>query len=82
MEGQSPRETGRNCPRRIRAEESSTPLRIRIADSLPKVDPNAASENVRNTGEYFSVQVMRGNEVLEEFPNLTMQPEPDTSVAD
>ena len=66
-----------------RAEELASPLRIRITDSFPKLDPDAEPDTeVKDTGEYFSVQVTRGSEVLEEFNHLTMKKEPEVKVAE
>lgn len=66
-----------------RVEETASPLRIRITDSFPKLDPDLEpGTEIKDTGEYFSVQVMRGSEVLEEFNNLTMKSEPEVKVAD
>ncbi|MEM6611645.1 MAG: phage tail sheath C-terminal domain-containing protein [Cyanobacteria bacterium P01_C01_bin.72] len=64
-----------------RAEDSASPLRIRITDSTPKLDSNADTE-IQDTGEYFAVQVMQGSEVLEEFNHLTMEAKPQAKVAD
>ncbi|MEM7759274.1 MAG: phage tail sheath C-terminal domain-containing protein [Cyanobacteria bacterium P01_A01_bin.40] len=66
-----------------RAEELASPLKIRITDSFPKLDPDAEpGAEIKDTGEYFSVQVIRGIEVLEEFNHLTMKAEPEVKVAD
>ncbi|MDX2099285.1 MAG: phage tail sheath C-terminal domain-containing protein, partial [Leptolyngbyaceae cyanobacterium bins.59] len=47
---------------------------------LPNDDPDA--EPPFNTGEFFKVVVRSGDQVLETFPNLTMNPQTDTAVAD
>jgi len=56
-----------------------------IQESTPKPLPEDVDENTEspiNTGEFFDVLVVRGDEVLERFPHLTMNPNPDPAVAD
>lgn len=60
-------------------------IRVTVIESEPKPLPEDASDDAEppfNTGEYFTVVVSSGDRVLETFPNLTMNPEPDTAVAD
>ncbi|MEM9946769.1 MAG: phage tail sheath C-terminal domain-containing protein [Cyanobacteria bacterium P01_D01_bin.36] len=60
-------------------------LTVTVLDSDAKplsddADPDA--EAPHNTGEYFSVIVRNGDTVLEQYDNLTMNPEVETAVAD
>ncbi|MGG6296330.1 phage tail sheath family protein [Leptolyngbya sp. AN02str] len=60
-------------------------VQVLIEDSTPKPLPEDAAEDAEppmNTGEFFSVSVTRNGEVLESYPHLTMNPEPETEVAD
>lgn len=55
---------------------------ILIADSSPRALPEGTEgEASPNTGEYFSIQIRRGEEVLERYENLTMNPETTAQVA-
>lgn len=54
-------------------------LTVQIRPSTPKAD---APEETLDTGEFFTVRVSRGSEILESFEHLTMNPEPDSQVAD
>ncbi|MGB3637130.1 MAG: phage tail sheath C-terminal domain-containing protein [Rivularia sp. (in: cyanobacteria)] len=55
---------------------------VLISDSSPRPQPEGTEgEPPPNTGEYFKVQIRRGNETLEEYDNLTMNPEPNAQVA-
>ena len=54
-------------------------LVVRISDSTPK--PNEESPAPADTGEYFSVSVMDGDTVLEQYDHLSMDENVDTSVA-
>jgi hypothetical protein len=63
----------------LRPEQSADgAIRIQIADSSPLPPPEGTEgEAPPNTGEYFSVQIFRGNatEPLEQYHNLTMNRE-------
>ena len=51
-------------------------LRVRITEGEPKSSSDEEAETsstASNNGEYFTITVMRGDEVIEEYPNLTMQ---------
>ncbi len=79
----SAEESGSSRSRSVETIASS--VRVRIAEGIPKAntdDEEGTSSSAKDTGEYFSVLVMRGNEVLEEFPHLTMQPEAEAEIAD
>ena len=68
-----------------RSHAIASSVRVRIADGTPKANPDdqeGANSTASDTGEYFSLLIMRGNEVVEEFPHLTMQPEAEAEVAD
>lgn len=55
------------------------PIQVLIGRGTPP--PAAEGEEApSDTGEYFSLQVRRGNEVLETYQNLTMNPEASTYV--
>jgi phage tail sheath protein FI len=55
---------------------------ILISDSSPRPQPEGTEgEPPPNTGEYFKVQIRRGNEILEEYDNLTMDRESNSQVA-
>jgi hypothetical protein len=57
-------------------------IAILISDSAPRPLPEGTEgEAPPNTGEYFTVQIRRGDEVLEEYENLTMNREPGAQVA-
>lgn len=52
-------------------------INIFISDSGPRALPEGTEgEAPPNTGEYFTVQIRRGDEVLEQYENLTMNREP------
>ena len=64
---------------------SDSRITVVVADGEPKPLPEDAPEEAEppfNTGEYFTLRVNRGSEVLEQYEHLTMSPEPDTAVAD
>jgi len=64
---------------------NSDRLKVVIQESTPKPLPEDVDENTEspiNTGEFFDVLVVRGDAVLERFPHLTMNPNPDPAVAD
>lgn len=55
---------------------------ILISDSSPRPQPEGTEgEPPADTGEYFKIQIRRGNETLEEYDNLTMNREPNAQVA-
>lgn len=59
-------------------------LRVRITEGEPKSSPDQEAETnstANNNGEYFTITVMRGNEVLEEYSNLSMQADAVPEVA-
>lgn len=60
-------------------------LVVRIMDSEPKPlaeDAEEGSEAPLNSGEFFTVVVSQGNQELERFEHLSMNPEVETAVAD
>lgn len=60
-------------------------LTVRVLDSEPKPLPNDAEEGTEaplNSGEFFTVVVCRGEEELERFEHLSMNPEVETAVAE
>ncbi|QIZ70401.1 phage tail sheath family protein [Oxynema aestuarii] len=60
-------------------------IQIVILESEPKPLPDDAPEDAEpplNNGEYFSVAVTQGDRELERYDHLTMNPEPETEVAD
>jgi uncharacterized protein len=57
-------------------------IHILVSDSTPRPQPEGTEgEAPPNTGEYFTVQIRRGEEVLEQYENLTMNREPAAQVA-
>lgn len=55
---------------------------VLVTDSSPRALPEGTEgEAPPNTGEYFSVQIQRGQEVLERYDNLTMNQEATAQVA-
>ncbi|MEA5467393.1 phage tail sheath family protein [Spirulina sp. 06S082] len=52
-----------------------------ISESTPKA-PEDDSEPAIDDGQYFNLKVVLGEEVLEEYDNLSMNPEVETAVAD
>ncbi|MDV2997159.1 MAG: hypothetical protein N4J56_006864 [Chroococcidiopsis sp. SAG 2025] len=67
----------------LRAEQvAGGAIQIVIGDSAPRPLPEGTeSEPPPNTGEYFSLQLRRGDEVLEQYDHLTMNPDPPEQVA-
>lgn len=67
----------------LRPEQAAGgPIAILISDSAPRPLPEGTEgEAPPNTGEYFTVQIRRGDEVLEEYENLTMNREPGAQIA-
>lgn len=67
----------------LRPEQAASgAVNILISDSGPRALPEGTEgEAPPNTGEYFSVQIRRGDEVLEQFENLTMNREATPQIA-
>jgi phage tail sheath protein FI len=60
-------------------------ISVSVLESVPKPLPEDAPEDTEppiNTGEFFTVVVRQGNEILERFDHLTMNPEPEAQVGD
>ncbi len=60
-------------------------LTVSVIDGAPKPLPEDADEDAEtpiNNGEYFTVVVRNGDEVLEQYDHLTMNPEVLSEVAD
>ena len=60
-------------------------ITVAVSEGEPKPLPEDAPEDAEptfNTGEYFTISVNQDGELLERFENLTMNPEPDTAIAD
>ncbi|MBE9079838.1 phage tail sheath family protein [Romeria aff. gracilis LEGE 07310] len=60
-------------------------LKVSVLDGEPKPLPDDAAEDAEpplNNGEYFTVIVRNGDEILEQYDHLTMNPEADSAVAD
>jgi len=57
-------------------------ITVQISDSTPRPQPEGSEgEAPPNTGEYFSVAVKRGDQVIERFDHLTMDPNANPQVA-
>ncbi|WP_414589896.1 phage tail sheath family protein [Scytonema sp. PCC 10023] len=57
-------------------------LNVVINDSGPRALPEGTEgEPPPNTGEYFTIQICRGEEVLEQYENLTMDRDPGAQIA-
>ncbi len=67
----------------LRPEQAAGgPIDIIISDGTPRALPEGTEgEPPPNTGEYFTLQLRRGDEVLEQYENLTMNPDPPPQVA-
>jgi len=67
----------------LRPEQASGgSLDILISDGSPRPLPEGTEgEPPPNTGEYFTLEIRRGEEVLEHYENLTMNAEAPTQVA-
>jgi hypothetical protein len=67
----------------LRPEQAAGgPIHIMISDGTPRALPEGTEgEAPPNTGEYFTLQLRRGDEVLEQYENLTMSPDPPSQVA-
>ncbi len=64
---------------------SSGRIVVEVTDSEPKPLPDDAPEDAEpplNNGEYFNVVVKNGDQILEEYENLTMNPDAAPAVAD
>ncbi|KAF3889259.1 MULTISPECIES: phage tail sheath family protein [Nostocales] len=61
----------------LRSEQAAGGLiNILISDSSPRALPEGVEgEAPPNTGEYFTLQIRRGEEILEQYENLTMNSE-------
>jgi len=58
---------------------------VRVSDSGPKPLPDDAPEGTlppMDTGEYFNIVIRQGDEELERYEHLTMNPEAETELAD
>jgi hypothetical protein len=55
---------------------------VAISESTPKAPEDEDAEPPIDDGQYFKLQVALGETVLEEYDNLTMNPEVDEAVAD
>ncbi len=67
----------------LRPEQASGGLvNIVIIDGSPRALPEGSEgEAPPNTGEYFTIEIRRGDELLEQYENLTMNREPANQVA-
>ncbi|MEO1427824.1 MAG: phage tail sheath C-terminal domain-containing protein [Cyanobacteria bacterium J06632_19] len=60
-------------------------IKVRVLESEPKPLPEDAPEGTEapfNTGEFFRLVVQQGEQVLESYENLSMNPQVDAQVAD
>lgn len=57
---------------------------VQINKSAPKPQPESTTDDDLpvDTGEYFSIRVRQNHQELERFDHLTMNPQPDATVAD
>lgn len=67
----------------LRPEQAAAgAIDILISDSSPRPLPEGTEgEPPPDTGEYFTLQIRRGEEILEQYENLTMNPEANPQVA-
>lgn len=67
----------------LRPEQAAAgPINILISDGSPRALPEGTEgEAPPNTGEYFTLQIRRGDEILEQYENLTMNPQATSQVA-
>lgn len=67
----------------LRPEQAAAgAIDILISDSSPRPVPEGTEgEPSPNTGEYFTLQIRRGEEILEQYENLTMSSEANPQVA-
>ncbi len=57
-------------------------IRLLISDGSPRPLPEGTEgEPPQNTGEYFNLQICRGEEILEQYENLTMHADVAANVA-
>jgi phage tail sheath protein FI len=64
---------------------SDNRITVQVSEGEPKPLPDDASEDAEppfNTGEYFTLVVNQGQNELERYEHLTMDPEAETAVAD
>lgn len=62
----------------LRPDRRDGRVAVSVNDSTPRPQAEGAEgEAPRNTGEFFSVTIRRGEEVLEQYDHLTMDPESD-----
>lgn len=67
----------------LRPEQAAAgAINIFISDSGPRTLPEGTEgEQSPNTGEYFTLQIRRGEEILEQYENLTMNREVPAQIA-
>ncbi len=67
----------------LRPEQATAgAIKILVSDSTPRPLPEGTEgEAPPNTGEYFTIQIRRGEETLEQYENLTMNRESAAQVA-
>ena len=67
----------------LRPEQAASgAVTILISESGPRPQPEGSEgEPPPNTGEYFKIQIRRGDETLEEYDNLTMNRESNAQIA-
>lgn len=67
----------------LKAEQAASgPVTVQISDGTPRPLPEGTEgEAPRDTGEYFTVSVRRGDQILERFEHLTMDAGTATQVA-
>jgi len=67
----------------LRPEQAASgAVNILISESSPRPQPEGSEgEPPPNTGEYFKIQIRRGDETLEEYDNLTMNRESNPQIA-
>jgi phage tail sheath protein FI len=57
-------------------------ITLEIRDSVPRaLPPGTEGEPPVDTGEFFSIIISRGDEILEQYDHLSMNPEIETQVA-
>ncbi|NES83997.1 MAG: phage tail sheath family protein [Moorea sp. SIO2B7] len=64
------------------AEDGRIAVIIEEGEPKPSPEDTPEDELPLNTGEYFTLSIKRGDEILGRYENLTMKEEPDTEVAD
>ncbi|MBC7880556.1 MAG: phage tail sheath family protein [Anaerolineae bacterium] len=67
----------------LKAEQAASgPVTVQVSDGTPRPLPEGTEgEAPRDTGEYFTVSVRRGDQILERFEHLTMDAGTATQVA-